>query len=237
MSHIYRISPQQADTERKKSLMRSVTFLAAIFLAAILFTSAGKDMSGRQIVPFLLFMGAMLAFLLFRQIRSVDQIIRKFVATFELETDEASITKRQADTETVTLAFSEITEIEQRTSQGTRLKTAQSNRNIWVPCELEGYGELVEMVRQRSGATLKTRNYNWIRHYSWAVAYLIGWFVVMSAHERRLVLTLSAAMTLGMIWYLVVVWRNPNVSRKLKRSMLFALLPMVALIARFYQAW
>ena len=237
MSRIYRISPHQAEVERKKSLMRSLTFLALIFLAAILFTSGGKDMSGRQMVPFLLFMGALLAFIMLRQIRSVGQIIGKFVATFELETDEVTITKRQADTETVPLAFSEITEIEQRTRQGTRLKTAQSNRHIWVPCELEGYGELVERVRQRSGATLKTRNYNWIRHYSWAVAYLIGWFVVMNAHERHLVLTLSAAMTLGMIWYRIVVWRNPNVSRKLKRSMLFVLLPMVAIIARFYQVW
>ena len=150
---------------------------------------------------------------------------------------DTTITKRQADTQTVTVAFSEITEIEQRTGQGTRIKTAQSNQHIWIPCELEEYGELVETLRQRSGAALKTRNYNWVRTYSLAVIFFLGWLVLMNAHDRRLVLTLSAMMSIGLLWCLVLIWKNPNVSRKLKRSMLFGLLPLLALIARFYSAW
>jgi hypothetical protein len=217
--------------------MRSLTFLAVIFLAVILFTPAGKNTSSREILPFLVLMGALFVFIMFRQIRFINRTVRKGVESFELEIDEIQVTKRHADRQTVTIGFGEITEIEQRAGQGTRLKTAQSNRHIWIPCELEEYGEIVEMVRQRSGAALKTRNYNWLRNYSVAVVYLIGWFAVMNAHERRVVLTLSAILAIGLLWCLVVIWRNPNVSRKLKLSMLFGLVPLLALIGRFYQAW
>jgi hypothetical protein len=236
MPSIYRISPQQAEVERKKSLMRSLTFLAAIFAAVIIFTPAAKEDS-RSTLLFLIFMGALLAFIMFRQLRSINRAIRKGIESYELEIDETQITRRHADLQPLTIGFGEITEIEQRTGQGTRIKTAQSNRNIWLPCEIEEYGAALEMIRQRSGAALKKRNYNWVRMYSAAVVYLIGWFILMYSHERRLVLTLSAALTIGLLWCVVVIWRNPGVSRKLKLRMLFALLPIAALVARFVQAW
>jgi hypothetical protein len=163
MPRIYRVSPQQAEVERKKVLLRSLAFGAVIAIAAAFFTPGTNTMDSRSTLLFLLFMGAMLVFMTFRQMRLINRTVRNAIATFELEMGDVSLTKRQSDTETVTIGFSEITAIEQRPGQGTRIKTAQSNRHIWVPCELEEYEQTVEMIRQRSGAALKVQNYSLAR--------------------------------------------------------------------------
>src|SRR5262245_52313719 len=135
MLRIYRISPQQAEVERKNALMRSLAFLTVIFAAVILFSPASKGMDSRSTVLFLLFMGALLAIIMFRQIRTINRTVREGIESYQLEIDETQITRRHADLHAMTIGIGEITEIEQRTGQGTRIKTAQSNRNIWVPCE------------------------------------------------------------------------------------------------------
>jgi hypothetical protein len=237
MSHIYRISPQQAEVERKKSLMRSLTFGAVLFVGVVLFTPAMTDTDSRSILLSIVMIGGLLAFLIFRQISRSNRSVSKVIESFELEVNEGGITRRYADAPTVSIGFNEVTAMEQRAGQGTIIKTAQPNRFVWVPCTLDEYGSVVEMVAQRSGAARKVQNYSWSRMYSLAVIFGIGWLVLINAHERRLVLTLSATLAIGLLWCLVIIWRNPNVSRKLKLSMLFGLVPLLALIGRFYQAW
>jgi hypothetical protein len=237
MARIYRISPQMAEGDRMKALMPPVLLTAAIIGGTLLFAPGMKGLDSRKLLPILLLMGGVFAISMFRQIRTVNRSVRKTVETFELEVDDAGITRRYVDAPPLSIGFNEVTAIEQRVGLGAMIKTAQATRFIWIPSALEGYGEVVEILRQRSGAPLKVQNYNLVRSYSLAVLFVIGWIVLMGAHDRRLVLTLSASLALGLLWCLVVIWRNPNVSRKLKRSMLFGLLPLIFLIARFYQAW
>jgi hypothetical protein len=237
MSRIYRISPQQADIERRKALMPAALFMAVIIGGVLLFTPDMKGLDNRTLLPILLFAGGVFALSMFRQIRTANRRVRKTVETFELEVDDAGITRRYVDAPTLSIGFNEITAIQQRTGQGTMIKTAQPTRFIWVPSTLQGYAEVMETLRQRSGVVLTVKNYNLVRTYSLGILFLIGWIVLMNAHERRLILTLSATLALGLLWCLVVIWRNPNVSRKLKRSTLLILLPLFGLIARFYQAW
>lgn len=234
---IYRISPQQAEVQLKNAQIRSLSFVAVIFAAVVLFSPAMKGLNTQSTVIFLLLMGATLAFAMFQQLRKMKKIVHRAVETFELETDETGVTKRQPDTETVRIDFHEVTSIEQCSGKGTRIKTAQSTRHIWVPCELEAYGEVVEMIGQRSGVAVKRQSYSWARTYSMAFLFVVGYIVLLNTHERRLVLGLSAVMAATLVWSIVAVWRNPNVSRKLKRNMLFVLAPLLALIARFYQVW
>ena len=237
MSRIYRISPQSAEVERKKALMPAALFMAVIIGGVLLFSPDMKGLDNRTRLPILLFAGGVFALSMFRQIRTANRGVRKSVETFELEFDENAITRRHVDLPTISVGFSEITAIEQRGGQGAMIKTAQATRFIWIPIALEAYDEVVEVLRQRSGAVLTVKNYNLVRTYSLGILFLIGWIVLMNAHERRVILTLSATMALGLLWCLVVIWRNPNVSRKLKRSTLLVLLPLIGLIARFYQAW
>src|SRR5438045_8424965 len=127
MSRIYRISPQKAEVERKKSLKISLMFLAVLFAGILVFTPTMKGLDGRTTLPLLLFMGGLFVVIMFRQIRTVNRGVRKTIESFELEVDESSITRRYIDAPTVTINFSEITAIEER-AQGTRIKTAESNR-------------------------------------------------------------------------------------------------------------
>jgi hypothetical protein len=237
MSRIYRISPQQADVQLRNAQLRSLSFVAVIFVAVVLFSPAMKGLNEQSTLIFLLLMGSTLAFAMFQQFRKMKKMVHRAVETFELEMDETGITKRQVDTETVRIDFHEVTSIEQYSGKGTRIKTAQSTRHIWAPCELEAYDEVVDMIGQRSGAAVKRQSYSWARTYSVAFLFVAGYITLMNTHDRRLVLMLSATMSAVLLWSIVVVWRNPNVSRKVKRSMLLVVAPMIALIARFYQAW
>ena len=237
MTGVYRISPHQAEIERKNSVIRSSIFLAVVIIAMGLFTPAANGINAGATLLFVLFIAVIYVVILLITIRSTKRIVQKAVASFELELSDDSITKQQADTQSVTIAFNEITAVEQYSRKGTRLKTAQSSRHIWVPCELEQYAELIELVKQRSGVALKTQSYSWARTYSISVVMLVAWITLMNAHDRRLILTLSAALSVALVWSVVSIWRNPNASRRLKRNMLLVLLPVLTLIARFASAW
>src|SRR5689334_18280202 len=108
MSSIYRISPQQAEVQLKNAQIRSLSFVAVIFAAVVLFSPAMKGLNEQSTVIFLLLMGSTLAFAMFQQLRKMKKMVHRAVETFELEMDETGVTKRQADTETVRIDFHEV---------------------------------------------------------------------------------------------------------------------------------
>lgn len=236
---VYRISPQYAQVERTKALKRTAFITAAALMVGLLLGGRSflQEHDLRVVLVAVLVAGVMLTFVIWSSLRRTDRFLEEAYSSFEITDDDQTWTKKQKNTADVGLARSEVLRVEEWQGKGFRICTADRHRNIWVPCELDGYEQLKSEVLALPGVTFASKSAAWLRSYL-AVGVLLALLAVsILAGDKRIS---SGASLFVAAWLLVVVfrhYRNPNLTIKARRQLLFSGLAGVCMLARSVIIW
>ena len=127
--------------------------------------------------------------------------------------------------------------VEEWQGKGFRICSSDRNRNIWVPCELEGYEQLKAEVLALPGVEITSKSAAWIRTYlTMAVLMLLIGLSVLATDKR---IAAGASLVVGA--YLVALffkhYRNPNLTRKMKRQFLWSAFVGLCMLVRAVVVW
>jgi hypothetical protein len=231
---VYRISPQRAQVERSKALKRTA-FLTALALT-VGFLLGGRSLFQEQdlrvILATALFTAVMLTVSIWWSLRKTGRFLAEAYSSFEITADEQTWTKKQKNTPDVTLAQSEALRVEEWQGKGFRICTADRHKNIWVPCELDGYEQLKSEVLAVPGVAITSKSAAWLRTYL-AIAILLALFAAsFLAGDKWISAGASLLIAAFFFFSFFKHYRNPNLTSQGKRQFVWAALIGVCLVVR-----
>jgi hypothetical protein len=235
----YRISSQNAQAERSKALKRSAFLGVAAILVGILLGGRAifQEHEPRMVLAFALFCAAFLTVGIWRSLRRTSRFLDEAYSSFEIADDDKTWTKRQKNTPDVTLARSEVLRIEEWQGKGFRICTADRNKNIWVPCELDGYEQLRSEVLAVPGMTITSKSAAWLRSY-FAIAALLTLFALsVLAREKWIAVVASLVLATWLLTLFVRHYRNPNLTVKGRRQFLWVAFVGICMLVRAIVIW
>lgn len=236
---IYRISPERALTERSKALRRSSFIMATAILVG--FLAGGRWLLEindlRVIFGFALFVGILLTVAVFWSSRQTTRFLDDAHSSFEIADDNQTWTKKQKNTPDVTLAQSEVVRVEELVGKGFRICTPERNKNIWVPCELEGYEQLKSEVQALPGVAFTSKSAAWLRTYLTLGALMVITGVSFMADDRRITAGASLVVAGWLLASIFNNYRNPNLTTRTKRQFLWSALVAGCFLVRAVLVW
>jgi len=239
MITIYRISPEKAKAEKPRAFKR----FAFIITSGV---ALGFLLGGQSIfhesnpVPFIvsiLSVALLLTVALWRGLGRLSQTLKDAYSTFEISSDQQSLTKKQKNTPDVTLARSEIRRIEEAQGKGFRICTDERFKNIWVPCELDGYEQLKGEIATLPGITIATTSAAWLKTYLALATFFLLFAVSVLVSDRRVVTGASLLLAGYLLFSFFSQYRNPNLTTRGKRSLLLNAVLALAFLARAAMVW
>jgi hypothetical protein len=236
---IYRISPQSALTERSKALRRSTfimtTAILVGFLASARFLLEINDL--RVMFGYALFVGLLLTVALWRSSRQTSRYLEEAYSSFEIADDNQTWTKKQKNSPDVTLAHSEVVRVEELVGKGFRICTAERNKNIWVPCELEDYEQLKSEVQALAGVAFTSKPAAWLRTYLTLGVLLALTVVSVIPVDRRIAGGASLLVAGWLLFSVLNNYRNPNFTTRTKRRLIWSGLVASCFLVRAVVLW
>lgn len=140
-------------------------------------------------------------------------------STFQITDDDQLITKKQKDTPVVTLPRSDVKRIEEFLGKGFRIWTSDAARNIWVPCELEGYEVFKQHLLALPGVTVKIQTHSWLKSYIAIAAFLAVFAVSVLTQDKPIVVGASVALAGYLLFAFARHFRNPNLTAGRRRQL------------------
>jgi hypothetical protein len=239
-NYVHRLRPELLEKCRIE-LIRNYGFLFLFLLAFLLLPilSVAIDMPEAMIVSiivtgFICAAGALgIIFIIRRELRKMERLY----LSYELAIDEIGIRRDQADTPPFVSEWREVTRAEVTTGKGIRLLTGKFATFLWIPDELERYEEVLAVVQLRCPVENKAGLPFYLRQNVTGFLYILLLFAALSL-ENRMAATLVSVLTLATISFAVVhTLKNPNATTKLKRGMIWYLLPVGMMLYRLWTLW
>lgn len=236
---IYRISAEKARIEKSKALRRSawITTISLVFG----FLLGGRFLfreNNRIVFIFgIVVLGLVLTVSLWRSLSRTKQFLAEAYSSFEISSDDQVLIKTQKNTPLVTLARSEIKRVEEAEGKGFRICTAERFKNIWVPCELDGYDQLRAEILALPGVELTTKSAAWLKSYLVLGAFLLVFAISILASDKRVASATSVVLAGYLFFTFFSHYRNPNLTTRGKRVLLWNPVAAIILLARAVIVW
>lgn len=236
---IYKISAANAQGEKSRAIKRSGYLTAISALVGIL-------LGGRFIFyeknPQVLFIwisifAILLTFILWQSLRRTSKFLSEAYSSFEITADENTLTKKQKDTPDVQLARAEVKRIEEHQGKGFRICTNDWQRTIWVPCELDGYEQLKADILALPGVEITSKSQAWLRSYLIIAAMLLLFAVSVLADNKWLAVGASLVLASYFLFVPIKQYRNPNLTTRGRRLLLWLAFIGVCMLARAVILW
>jgi len=215
---------------RKKVLIRSLpTMLIAgavgIFVGNI--NSKGTDNMMVTLAP-VCFVVLILGFSLYRGIKKQMSLLESYTLIFE----NNAVTRQQINTPTITIDFSDITQILKNRNGTFTIKTKNPRDVIGVPVQIENYNELEQLLNEIVLITEKRETL--IEKYKIVISILIlGALVTVNGVQNKFIVAAAGIISIGiLIWSLLEIQRNKNVDNKTRRNSWIILIVVASIIGR-----
>jgi len=125
----------------------------------------------------------------------------------------------------------EVTRIEERPAQALVVH-GPGKRVVGVPAKISGYDEIrAALATWRPIEPAKPDRLN-LKRLLVTIAVLGGWTATYLFDDPRVVIPIGSLVAIGLLASSVIVWRNKMIDARYKRMMLWALMPVFALIVR-----
>jgi hypothetical protein len=236
---IYRVSPTNAQAERSKALKRSAILTGASMLVGFLI--GGRSLFAEKnpivLITIVSFFGVLFTFTIWRSLRKTNKFLNQAYTSFEIAVDEQAFTKKQEDTPDVTLARSEIRRIEEFRGKGFRICTEETNRNIWVPCELDCYQELKAEILAIPGVEQVSKSAAWLRSYALIGALLLLIALAILPGNKWIVVISNFLLSLYFLAVPIRQYRNPNLTARTRRTFLWMFIFGIGFLVRIIFVW
>jgi hypothetical protein len=231
----YRLLPEglAAAKQRVHSryLLPQLGLLAGVLvLGTYLGTRHESDL--RLVVIRVLLIAGILTWIVFRSLRRLKTSMEKTWATYTLEIGPDYLLRTQADTTDLRLPVAEIQRIERLPGRFVRVVGPSRRLTLGIPEDIEGFSEILGYL-----GTLKpvseTRSDRSVTSFLVAFAWLAAFVGMSWSTNPTTIAVLAVAVVVILVWSIVSTQRNPNLSRRAKRSTWFYLLLIAVAVYRF----
>jgi len=239
----YRFAPEGFETVRKRlTLVQNIIFVGilALFIATD-FKSADREWlqgSLLSLLPHVLILTFIGALFVFSFRRAMKKQRENWLA-YELLVDEDFVIRRMPGLSEMEIRREEVTAIRQN-SQGLSIETSLRQRTLGVPSVLEEFDEVRARLSEWMPPT-ELRRAGWKNspHLLYGVIIVeMGLFIVFFLSTRSWLLVCSGVPLFGgLVWWCsVLVQRSAQLAPRIKRSIWFVILPMMAIAFRLGEA-
>lgn len=236
---IYRISPEKAKTEKSNAFRRTAIFLTISVLLGFLISGHFllQQSNLAPLIAAILTTAVLLTLALWRGLGRLSRTLEDAYSSFEIIADGQTFTKRQKNTPDVTLALSEIRRTEEAQGKGFRICTDERFKNIWVPCELDGYEQLKAEIAALPDVELRMRSGAWLKTYLVLATFFLLFAVSVFVSDKRVVTGVSLLLAGYLLFSFFRHYRNPNLTTNGKRSLLWNAVLALIFLVRAVMVW
>lgn len=236
---VYRISRQIVQAERSKALRRKAFSTAAALLVGILLggRTLFQEHNPGMVFGVVLFSAALLTAGVWLSLRRTSLFLEEAYSSFEITDDDQTWTKKQKNTPDVSVGRFEVLRIEELQGKGFRICTADRHRNIWVPCELDGYEQLKSEILALPGVKFDTKPAAWLRSYLTIALLLLLFAIAILAGDKRIAAGASLVLATWLSTAAFRHYRNPNLTVKGRRQLLWVAFVGICMLVRAIVIW
>lgn len=237
---VYKISAANAQGEKSRAIKRSGYITAVSVLVGILL--GGRSIFYANDQQFFLFIwisifAIFFTFILWRSLRRTSKFLSEAYSSFEITTDENTLTKKQKNTPDVELARADVKRIEEYQGKGFRICTDNSQKNIWVPFELDGYEQLKADILALPGVGITSKSHAWLRSYLIIGALFVLIAVSLLASNKWLAAGATLILASYFLFVAIKQYRNPNLTIRGRRQLLWVAFVGICMLARAIILW
>jgi hypothetical protein len=127
--------------------------------------------------------------------------------------------------------------VEEYQGKGFRICAGDSQRNIWVPVELDGYEQLKADVLALPGVGIASKSHAWLRSYL-IIGAMFG-LIAVSLLASNKWLAVGASLVLASYFLFVPIkqYRNPNLTTRGRRQLLWVAFIGICMLTRAVILW
>lgn len=236
---VYRISERNAAAESSAALKRTGFMTGAAVVVAVLL--GAKNLLGenslRVILVEAMLIAVFVAVVVWQSLARAKRRLADAYASFQITDDGLKLTKEQKNSRDVTLMRTEIKRIEEFQGKGFRICTNEQVRNIWVPCEVDDYEQLKAALLSLPGVELSHQSRSWLKTYVVLGAFLALFAVSLIATDKRIVCGTSLLLSAYLFFAFLRHYRNPNLTKRGQRQLLWAGFVGLCLVIRAIVVW
>lgn len=201
---------------RKTALIPQLAIIAAVVVVSALL-GAHHASNGRTSIFFAVFTGLYITYIAFAGPRRLHKRLAKCWNSHVLEIGPDYLLRTQADTPDVRLRFSEIRRIESRPGHSIRVIGPSKLRVIGIPESIENFHEVESIVATITPMVEKASDRTLRINVTTGIAFA-GYLLMLWSRSPVIVLPLAVGISGLLIWLVIYIQRNPNVSRNAKRT-------------------
>ncbi|WP_026038371.1 hypothetical protein [Clostridium arbusti] len=225
----YKVSPEGLNKSISKILLRIIP-LCILVLAAVLYMSSGDNLTSTST---LLIVFILIIVVLTISIQKSLKKQKESLLSYELIVSDNSIVKKQLSLPTIEIAYSDITGMEEITYKGLIIRTNDKSKAIGIPYYLIDYEEVKNTLSQY-GDIKKNTSTSLIKisQYVLPIFVILALIIVIKSNNRYLILPFGTAYILFSLWFIIEIFRNKQITSKLKQKYLFLIFPLLAVILK-----
>ncbi|RKR84752.1 hypothetical protein BDD43_5004 [Mucilaginibacter gracilis] len=229
----FNVIPGSFNTIRKTILVRAIPLLLIMAVTGIFITTATTTTTEVNIWPYLIpFMCLMLSFGLFRGIKKQ----RLLFESYELTIDNDTLVRKQFNTATIAMPVKEVNQIVKSVNGSFIIKGKSSNSNIIVPAQIDNYAQLETTLNRIKPVTVKQTTNFFAKYagYAGAAISAVLMICVYTVNNKIVVGTAGLLLVALMAWSFYKIRASKNTDAKTKRSSLYIVIALIAIIVIVY---
>ena len=215
----YRLLSAALPSEEKRIRTSYVPTLALVLAAfTVVFVALGlsKGATPKSMITFGLVMAGYIAYLVVWYPRRMRRRLTKCWETYDLEIGHDYLLRRQADIPDLRLQFDEVQTVEHVQGRYLRVIGKSKGHVIAIPEGIDQFGEVLKTISSVCPVRVRTIE-QWQKYRAFMAAGLLLFVIMLWATSPVVVIPLSLAMGLVIVWVFAWIHRNPNIPQSTKR--------------------
>lgn len=230
----YKLTPAFFSQMRKRIFTFGVPLCGLLAFVGIWVGTKG-NISSSSIIIAIPLLGSVLGFGLFSSLRQQQRLW----ASYRLVVGEHYIKRIQQGMPEITIAKNELSKITEAAGGGLMVQASAPDRQIVIPATIENYSELRSLLSGwHAIQNLSQTRVKWLSFLPVAASLLTiaAYTTTMLATNPVLVVGVGTLLLVVLLASLVLIQRSIYMTRQVKRSSWFIILPMFTLVVRILYA-
>jgi hypothetical protein len=215
----YRLLAVALPSEEKRIRASYVPTLVLVVVASTVVCIAlglSKGATPKLMMAYGLMMAACIAYLVVWYPRKLRRRLIRCWETYDLEIGDDYLLRRQADIPDLRLQFDDMQAVEHVQGRYLRVVGKSKGHVIAIPEGIEQFGEVLKTIS--SICPVRVRKVEqWQKYLAFMATGLLLFVIVLWATSPMVVIPLSLAMCLVIVWVFSWIRRNPNIPGSAKR--------------------
>lgn len=228
----YKLSENYMKHEKRKSLLLTLPITVFAILSGLIVGSYGDEIHEFfKVLPMVLIL---IVIAIIIGLKSGNKYNKDSLTSYRIELSDNKIIKYQKNISTIEIEQIEVISLTEYKNKGIMINTENKAKYIFIPVSTEDYSELKKLLSVWMNIKVKESESKnaLLLMYITGIGTAIGFLVVMICEYPYIVVPVGVIMIVTLIWSIVTVLRSPHADKRLKKNILFVILPILAILAR-----